>query len=93
MKKYSIQFITVLTVFWFGCENKQQFEWEDPTVFQINQEPPRAHFFPYESEALAQLNDHDRSQYFQSLNGNWKFNFSPNPDDRPKTSINPIMMI
>ena len=84
MKKYSIQFITVITVFWFGCENKQQFEWEDPTVFQINQEPPRAHFFPYESEALAQLNDHDRSQYFQSLNGNWKFNFSPNPDDRPK---------
>ena len=39
MKKYSIQFIAVLTVFWFGCENKQQFEWEDPTVFQINQEP------------------------------------------------------
>ena len=84
MKKYSIQFIAVLTVFWFGCENKQQFEWEDPTVFQINQEPPRAHFFPYESEAFAQLNDHGQSKYFQSLNGIWKFNFSPNPDGRPK---------
>ena len=73
-----------MAVLWLGCETKRGTEWEDPTVFQINQEKPRAHFFPYESEALAIENNPDRSQYFQSLNGEWKFNFSPNPNDREK---------
>ena len=73
-----------MAVLWLGCETKRETEWEDPTVFQINQEKPRAHYFPYESEALAIENNPDRSQYFQSLNGEWKFNFSPNPNDREK---------
>ncbi len=73
-----------MAVLWLGCETKRGTELEDPTVFQINQEKPRAHFFPYESEALAIENNPDRSQYFQSLNGEWKFNYSPNPNDREK---------
>ena len=73
-----------MAVLWLGCETKRENEWEDPTVFQINQEKPRAHFFPYESEALAIENNPERSQYYQSLNGEWKFNFSPNPNDREK---------
>ena len=31
-----------------GCEQKNQVEWEDPTIFDINKEAPRAHFFSYE---------------------------------------------
>lgn len=78
-------FSSLLMAFlWLGCESKQLAEWEDPSIFQINREPTRAHFFPFESEALAQKNDHTQSKYFQPLNGNWKFNFSPNPDNRPK---------
>ena len=61
-----------------NCDRKNQAEWEDPTIFQINQEPPRAHFFAYESEALAKINNPLQSEYFQSLNGTWKFNFSKN---------------
>jgi len=84
MNKYFPQLFAVLTIVWTGCENKRQTEWEDPTIFQINREPARAHFFPFESEALALKNDPTQSKYFQSLNGIWKFNFSPNPDVRPE---------
>ncbi len=58
--------------------------WENPTVFHINREAPRAHFFPFESKELALRNDLTQSNYFQSLNGKWKFHFAPNPDKKPK---------
>jgi beta-galactosidase len=58
--------------------------WENPTVFQVNRLPARAHFFPFESEKLAQENDPSKSQYFKSLNGQWKFHFAKNPNDKPK---------
>ena len=67
-----------------GCEQKTQLEWEDPTIFEINKEPPRAHFFSYESLKLAQENNPVQSIYFQSLNGKWKFNFAKNVEKRPK---------
>ena len=56
--------------------------WEDQTVFQINREEPRAHFFPFESEALALKNDKSLSNYFQSLNGKWKFHFAKDPSQK-----------
>ena len=58
--------------------------WEDQTVFQINREEPRAHFFPFESEALALKNDKSLSNYFQSLNGEWKFHFAKDPTQKAK---------
>ena len=60
-------------------------EWEDPTIYQINRERPRAHFFPFESERLALKGDLSHSKFFESLNGTWKFHFSPSPNKRPKT--------
>ena len=58
--------------------------WENQTVFQINREEPRAHFFPFESEALALKNDKSLSNYFQSLNGEWKFHFAKDPTQKAK---------
>ena len=59
--------------------HKMNNDWEDQTIFQINREEPRAHFFPFESEALALKNDKSLSNYFQSLNGAWKFHFAKDP--------------
>ena len=56
--------------------------WEDQTVFQINREEPRAHFFPFESEALALKNDKSLSNYYHSLNGEWKFHFAKDPSQK-----------
>ena len=58
-------------------------DWENPLVYNINRENPRAHFHYYESERYSQINDPNKSKYFISLNGKWKFNLSKNPDNRP----------
>ena len=59
-------------------------EWEDPKIFEINRGKPHAHFFPFESKELAIENAPEKSKYYQSLNGIWKFNYSKNPDSRTK---------
>ena len=58
--------------------------WENPSIFQVNREEPRARYFPFESEELAIENDPTKSKYFQSLNGSWKFHFAKNTNDKPK---------
>ena len=68
-----------------GCEQKTQLEWEDPSIFDINKEPPRAHFFSYETLKLAKEKIPAQSTNFLSLNGKWKFNFAKQVDERPKS--------
>ncbi|HPS63831.1 MAG TPA: glycoside hydrolase family 2 TIM barrel-domain containing protein, partial [Bacteroidales bacterium] len=58
-------------------------DWENPQLTGINNEPPRATFFPYSTEAAALTNDPASSPWYQSLNGTWKFRWSENPDKRP----------
>ena len=58
-------------------------DWENPAIFEINKEPARATFFPYENQELAHLDIMSQSQYFQLLNGDWKFNWVRSPEDRP----------
>lgn len=59
-------------------------DWENPAVYQLNREPARAAFLPYADEASAIADDYIRSPWFLSLDGNWKFQWSPTPDQRPK---------
>ena len=70
----------------FLKKNKKEpiLDWENQTIFQSNREKPRAHFFPFESKKYALLNNPEKSKYFESLNGDWKFSFSKNPTERPK---------
>jgi beta-galactosidase len=59
-------------------------DWENPAVFAIGKSPARATGFPFESRALAITRDPARSARFLSLDGAWRFSFSPNADDLPK---------
>jgi len=59
-------------------------DWENPAVFQINRLPARAAFLPYADESSALADEYVRSPWFSSLNGNWKFQWSPTPEQRPK---------
>ncbi len=58
-------------------------DWENPAVFAINKEPPRASFFAFETRSLALDRDPARSAHYQLLNGRWKFHWAPKPADRP----------
>ena len=57
-------------------------EWEDPLVFAINKEAPRAWYIPFESVERLGGGLWD-SELIRSLNGLWKFHFSVNPGERP----------
>ncbi|MDD3079266.1 MAG: glycoside hydrolase family 2 TIM barrel-domain containing protein [Paludibacter sp.] len=62
----------------------QKNDWENPSVFHINREPARATFLPYADESSAIADDYSRSPWYLTLNGEWKFQWSPTPDQRPK---------
>ena len=66
-----------------SCDRASNDDWQNPKIFEINKLPARAHFFSYESEKLAKQNNPMLSQNFYSLNGSWKFNLSPNSNDKP----------
>ncbi|WP_440874108.1 glycoside hydrolase family 2 TIM barrel-domain containing protein [Thalassotalea sp. PLHSN55] len=57
--------------------------WENPEMFAENKMPARAHFFSFESSALADINDRTSSENFLSLNGSWQFNWVKTPAERP----------
>ena len=59
-------------------------EWENPEIFQINREAPRATFYNYAStdKALAE-NDWKNSSFYKSLNGTWSFYYADSVQARP----------
>jgi len=66
----------------FGCTTEQN-DWENPEVFAVNKEEPRASFFAFTSEEEALKGNMERSPLFKSLNGTWKFHWVEKPEERP----------
>ena len=58
-------------------------ELQTPEIVSVNRMPMRATAFAYETKALAEKRVKESSNYFLSLNGQWKFNWVKNPNDRP----------
>jgi len=58
-------------------------DWENPTMFNQNKEAPRASFVAYGTENFANSQYFEDSEFYQSLNGTWSFNWVASPDDRP----------
>jgi beta-galactosidase len=66
-------------------------DWENQHVISRHKEPPRVNAFPCpdRSIALAEnekgefLDQRGQNPWVQSLNGKWRFHWSPNPDKRP----------
>ncbi|MFC5647884.1 glycoside hydrolase family 2 TIM barrel-domain containing protein [Paenibacillus solisilvae] len=49
--------------------------WEDLNVLQVNRQAPRAYYIPYADEQSAKSGRRGQSPYYQTLNGNWKFQY------------------
>lgn len=58
-------------------------DWENFDVLHINRLPSAAHFMAYPSQSLALNGNKNKSPFYQSLNGEWKFNFVSRSDERP----------
>ena len=59
-------------------------EWQSPEKLSLNKLQPRAHIFPFANAEAALRVLPEGSKYYQSLDGTWKFHWSPNPYGRPK---------
>ncbi|MDO4880944.1 MAG: glycoside hydrolase family 2 TIM barrel-domain containing protein [Capnocytophaga sp.] len=59
-------------------------EWESVEELALNKEYPRAYFFSFQDEKSATKVLPENSNYWLSLNGNWKFHWVKTPFERPK---------
>lgn len=59
-------------------------EWHDMSVNEINRLPVHASFFAFESEQLALRGDKRQSERFLSIDGDWRFRWVENADQRPE---------
>jgi beta-galactosidase len=75
--------VILIAAFPFLSHAQSVLPWEDPAVFAVNKERPRATALPYPSTELAIKDVYASSPFYQSLNGNWKFRWVPKPADRP----------
>ncbi len=64
-------------------------DWENEQVFGRHKEQPRASAMVYPNKSLAVQDQRDASPWFQSLNGKWRFYWSPDPDHRPADFYQP----
>ena len=62
---------------------------ENEQVIGRNKEPGRTTSFFYEEVAAAIQDNHAQSPWFESLNGDWKFHWAPDPDNRPADFYKP----
>ncbi len=58
-------------------------DWENPGVNSRNREPIGCTRMPFPDAEAARTQPREASPWFQSLDGNWKFNWVGKPDDRP----------
>ena len=58
-------------------------DWENEQVFSRNRQPAHATFTPFPDIASALQGSQEASPYRMSLNGSWRFHWSPCPEERP----------
>ncbi|MDO6759988.1 glycoside hydrolase family 2 TIM barrel-domain containing protein [Tamlana sp. 2_MG-2023] len=66
----------------FGFSQSKN-DWENPSIFQINQVLPHTNLMPFNTVKEAFGKDKKSSPNFLTLNGDWDFNFSENLDEAP----------
>ncbi len=59
-------------------------DWENPEIFEINRLPPRNPVWPCPDLPTALAGNYDSSPWLLSLNGRWRFNWVPQPEERPR---------
>tara|TARA_Y100001968_G_scaffold333480_1_gene396549 strand:+ start:2869 stop:6105 length:3237 start_codon:yes stop_codon:yes gene_type:complete len=84
MKKFATHVSIYLFFIVMSLFSNTPSEIENPLIVEENKLAPRSTFFNFESKKLALKGDPEKSKYFASLNGNWKFKWVRDPADRPK---------
>ena len=72
-----------------GFAHEPHPDWENPKMIGRNKEAPRATAIPFADPAAALERDPTASSWNVSLNGEWSFNWSENPAQRPTEFFQP----
>lgn len=77
--------IVLALALFLGLQNNfaQSNEWENPQIVDRGKEAGRSSFLLFSNEAELKDNNPKKSELYQSLNGDWKFNIVKNPAQRP----------
>ncbi len=91
--QFSLGGMTMLAGFMIAlaaAQGESPKDWENPELVGQNRLAPHATMMIYpdieaakQVEAVATLEDRSKSPWFRSLNGDWRFLWSPRPDERP----------
>ena len=74
-----IKSILFLLIFSVNISAQSVYNWENPAIFRVNNEPAHASFLPYADLESAMTFDRSGSEFYKSLNGIWKFKYLKNP--------------
>jgi beta-galactosidase len=89
MKKINVfHFLILISI---NLSAQTVYNWENPAVFRINNEPAHASLLPYADIASAKSFDRSGSAFYQSLNGIWKFRYVKNPLETPADFYSPSL--
>ncbi|MHC4266176.1 MAG: beta-galactosidase, LacZ type [Planctomycetota bacterium] len=58
-------------------------DWENPEIISINKETGHCTLVPYSDVKTAWESEREKSPYYKSLNGKWKFKWVSRPSERP----------
>jgi len=64
-------------------------EWQDVSIFEINQTEGHTPLIPYDNEQHALKNNRSATPYYMSLDGTWQFSLFEKPADVPSGFFNP----
>ncbi len=64
-------------------------DWENPQMIGQNKEPAHCTLIPYAALEKAIKGVREESEFYKSLNGNWKFHWVSKPADRPQEFYKP----
>ena len=96
MKAILYRFLIIVLILSFSCPTKAQStvnDWENPKISGLNKEPAHSTLIPYEDHKQAIMAKPERSPYYLSLNGTWKFHWVRKPADRPRDFFKPEVNI
>lgn len=79
MKRQICTFFVVVS----ACIAQNRPAWDNPAVVSIGVEKPHATLMVYPTAAAARAGVREQSPWFQSLNGEWKFQGAQRPAERP----------
>jgi beta-galactosidase len=78
--------LAIIGLFFTNYAATQTFtEWHNPAVNEINRQPMHASYFAYKNSAEAEKQIKEKSENFLSVNGEWKFYWVKNANERSTT--------